>query len=184
MLYCIFNLKLFYRLASFILVAWWKLSKRANTDYALRTVFRSYFVNILVSNIDQRMKIAPLTSLIFSVIKLISMMLVCRINKILFLISSGWFWRSKVCYGKYGCFYKHPGVRWGLITVRPKLPESPSNVGTKFNMYTRSGSGEVDDVDRSRLGVAKFNIRRRTIFLIHGWRGKYQNCLQLKLPNL
>lgn len=48
-------------------------------------------------------------------------------------------------------------------------------------MYTRSGSAEVDDVDRSRLGVAKFNIRRRTIFLIHGWRDNPRNwALRMK----
>lgn len=53
--------------------------------------------------------------------------------------------------------------------VRPSLPESPSDVGTKFRMYTRNGSGEVNDNDTSTL--AKFDItRKRTIFLIHGWK--------------
>ena len=51
-------------------------------------------------------------------------------------------------------------------------------------MFTRSGSGEVDDVRVSRLRAAKFNIMRRTIFVIHGWRGKYHECLQLEPLNL
>ncbi|CAH3134874.1 unnamed protein product [Pocillopora meandrina] len=38
-------------------------------------------------------------------------------------------------------------------------------------MFTRSGSGEVDDDSVSRLRAAKFNIMRRTIFVIHGWTG-------------
>ncbi|XP_058961750.2 pancreatic triacylglycerol lipase-like [Pocillopora verrucosa] len=83
----------------------------------------------------------------------------------------GFLWPSKVCYEKYGCFYKHPGVHWGLITLRQKLPQSPYDVGTKFTMFTRSGSGEVNDFDRDLLRAAKFNISRRTIILIHGWQG-------------
>ena len=51
-------------------------------------------------------------------------------------------------------------------------------------MFTRNGSGEVDDVGVSRLRAAKFNITRRTIFVIHGWRGKYHECLQLEPLNL
>nr|XP_058961752.1 pancreatic triacylglycerol lipase-like [Pocillopora verrucosa] len=77
---------------------------------------------------------------------------------------------SRVCHGKYGCFNKHPGVRWGFLSISAKLPQSPSDVGTKFTMFTRNGSGEVDDVGVSRLRAAKFNITRRTILVIHGWR--------------
>ena len=51
-------------------------------------------------------------------------------------------------------------------------------------MFTRNGSGEVDDVGVSRLRAAKFNITRRTILVIHGWRGKYHECLQLEPSNL
>lgn len=83
---------------------------------------------------------------------------------------------AKKCYGKYGCFHKHPGVKWGLITVRPKLPQSPSDVGTKFTMFTRGGFGEVNDVDKGGLRVAKFDSRRqKTIFVIHGWREETGN---------
>ena len=101
--------------------------------------------------------------------------------------STGFFFKkkpSRVCHGKYGCFNKHPGVRWTFFTIRAELPQSPSDVGTKFTMFTRSGSGEVDDVSVSRLRAAKFNIMRRTIFVIHGWRGKYHEYLQLEPLNL
>ena len=56
--------------------------------------------------------------------------------------------------------------------VKPFLPQSPTEVGTKFFMFTRNGSGEVNDADIDKLEAAKFNILRRTIFLIHGWMGK------------
>ena len=117
----------------------------------------------------------------------------CRCAKILtfhlFVIftSTGFLFKrkpSRVCHGKYGCFNKHPGVRWTFFRIRAKLPQSPSDVGTKFTMFTRNGSGEVDDVGVSRLRAAKFNITRRTIFVIHGWRGKYHECLQLEPLNL
>ena len=101
--------------------------------------------------------------------------------------STGFLFEKKpprVCHRKYGCFNKHPGVHWGFLRIRAKLPQSPSDVGTKFTMFTRSGSGEVDDVRVSRLRAAKFNIMRRTIFVIHGWRGKYHECLQLEPLNL
>lgn len=100
-------------------------------------------------------------------------------NKVILLLiiltaaAEGFFFKkkpSRVCHGKYGCFNKHPGVRWTFFRIRAKLPQSPSDVGTKFTMFTRSGSGEVDDVRVSRLRAAKFNIMRRTIFVIHGWR--------------
>ena len=107
--------------------------------------------------------------------QIIIMTPICRTGEILtlcHLYSAGFLWPSKVCYEKYGCFYKHPGVHWGLITLRPKLPQSPYDVGTKFTMFTRSGSGEVNDFDRDLLRAAKFNISRRTISLIHGWQGR------------
>ena len=75
-----------------------------------------------------------------------------------------------MCYGKYGCFKRQPG----LDALHVKLPKSPSDVGTTFSMFTRSGSGIVNDVDVAKLRAAKFDISRRTIFIIHGYQG---NCL-------
>ena len=46
---------------------------------------------------------------------------------------------------------------WGHIKVRPFLPLSPTDVGTKFFMFTRNGSGEVNDVDIDKLEVASHN---------------------------
>lgn len=52
------------------------------------------------------------------------------------------------------------------------LPQSPSVIDTKFIMFIKNGTGEVNDVDINRLWAAEFNITRRNIFLIHGWMGK------------
>ena len=46
---------------------------------------------------------------------------------------------------------------WGHIKVRPFFPPSPTDVGTKFFMFTRNGSGEVNDVDIDKLEVASHN---------------------------
>ena len=39
-------------------------------------------------------------------------------------------------------------------------------------MYTRNGRGRVNDYDADKLKAPKFDIARRTIFVIHGWRGE------------
>lgn len=52
------------------------------------------------------------------------------------------------------------------------LPQSPSVIDTKFIMFTKNGTGEVNVVDINRLWAAEFNITRRNIFLIDGWMGK------------
>ena len=39
-------------------------------------------------------------------------------------------------------------------------------------MYTRNGHGRVNDYDADKLKAPKFDIARRTIFVIHGWRGE------------
>lgn len=77
---------------------------------------------------------------------------------------------SKVCYEKYGCFSKQPSVRWGLISIQPSLPQNPSAVGTTFDLYTKEGYGRIDDFDTDKLKAPKFDMSRRTIFVIHGWR--------------
>lgn len=75
---------------------------------------------------------------------------------------------KQVCYGKYGCFKRQSGLDALLV----KLPESPSAVGTTFQMFTRVGSGIVNDVDGGKVRAAKFDISLRTIFIIHGYHGK------------
>ncbi|XP_078354762.1 pancreatic lipase-related protein 2-like [Oculina patagonica] len=79
--------------------------------------------------------------------------------------TQGFLLQKEVCYGKYGCFERQPG----LIAWRVRLPESPEEVGTSFHMYTRDGHGIVNDVDESLLTAPKFDISRRTIFVIHGY---------------
>ena len=79
---------------------------------------------------------------------------------------------TEVCYGKYGCFKLQPGANaW-----RVYLPEKPSVIRTSFEMFTRYGSGFVNDIDEGKLEASKFDISRRTIFVIHGYTCKCLLC--------
>ena len=79
---------------------------------------------------------------------------------------------TEVCYGKYGCFKTQPGTNGRFVY----LPESPSVIRTSFHMFTRYGSGIVNDIDEGKLTAPKFDISRRTIFVIHGYTGKCLLC--------
>jgi len=76
---------------------------------------------------------------------------------------------KRVCYEKYGCFsHLSPSTRRFFV----KLPQSPSNIGTKFHLFTRSNTKSsqiIDDDDRNKLTASNFRISRRTIFVIHGF---------------
>ena len=77
--------------------------------------------------------------------------------------------KSRVCYEKYGCFNSHPNRR--LV----KLPQSPSRIGTRFNLFTRNNRNSarlIDDRNKYKLTASHFKISRRTILVIHGFRGK------------
>ena len=80
-----------------------------------------------------------------------------------------WFFRSKkVCYQEYGCFQRHPV--WPV-----QLPQNPSRIKTRFNLFTRENRNSaqlVDDRSKYKLSASHFNISRRTIFVIHGFTGK------------
>ena len=95
--------------------------------------------------------------------------------------SIGWLFKSKVsCYGKYGCFDRHPNL---LV----KFPQEPSKLGTSFLLFTRKNSQTakiIDDSDKNKLRDSFFEISRRTIFLIHGYLGKIQLLLAIKLIKL
>ena len=74
--------------------------------------------------------------------------------------------RPEVCHGRYGCFGLHPNL---LVF----FPQAPSQVGTTFHLYTRNNrqtSQVIDDSDVNKLRNSFFNIFRRTIFIIHGFR--------------
>ena len=76
-----------------------------------------------------------------------------------------------VCYGKYGCFKE---TFWRSKVV--KLPQKPSVIGTTFHLFTRVSpqtSIVIDDNDNNKLRASNFKISRRTIFVIHGFTGKY-----------
>ena len=94
--------------------------------------------------------------------------------------SIGWLFKSKVCYDKYGCFDRHPNL---LV----RFPQEPSKLGTSFLLFTRKNSQTakiIDDSDVNKLRDSFFEISRRTIFLIHGFTGKIQLLLILKLIKL
>ena len=91
--------------------------------------------------------------------------------------SIGRLFKSKVCYDKYGCFDRHPNL---LV----KFPQEPSKLGTSFLLFTRKNSQTakiIDDSDVNKLRDSFFEISRRTIFLIHGFTGKIQLLLIIKL---
>ena len=88
--------------------------------------------------------------------------------------------KSEVCYDKYGCFDLHPNL---LV----QFPEEPSELGTSFLLFTRKNSQTakiIDDSDVNKLRDSFFEISRRTIFLIHGFTGKIQLLLIIKLIKL
>ncbi|KAJ7394433.1 hypothetical protein OS493_000242 [Desmophyllum pertusum] len=94
---------------------------------------------------------------------------------------------NEVCYGKYGCFKKQPTqwpIPWPSLRLLQwpiKLPQDPSKVQTSFHVFTREGSGKIDDHDQSKLQATDFDIARRTIFVIHGWlESKYTWALRMK----
>ncbi|CAH3035437.1 unnamed protein product [Porites evermanni] len=92
----------------------------------------------------------------------------------------GWLFKSEVCYDKYGCFDLHPNL---LV----QFPQEPSKLGTSFLLFTRKNSRTakiIDDSDVNKLRDSFFEISRRTIFLIHGFTGKVQLLLILKLIKL
>ena len=75
---------------------------------------------------------------------------------------------KEVCYQKYGCFKSHPNP---LV----KLPQSPSRIGIRFNLFTRANKHSaklIDDHNTYKLTTSNFKISRRTIFVIHGFTGK------------
>ncbi|XP_068719499.1 pancreatic lipase-related protein 2-like [Montipora capricornis] len=91
----------------------------------------------------------------------------------------------QVCYGKYGCFSHLPPFH----NILMKLPQSPEDIGTKFYLYTRENRNpndreELDDSDKSKLASSHYDIKRRTIFMCHGWTetssGHYDWGLRMK----
>ena len=76
--------------------------------------------------------------------------------------------KKEVCYPVYDCFKRHPN---GLVN----LPQSPSRIGIRFNLFTRANRNSaklIDDQNRYKLTTSHFKISRRTIFAIHGFTGE------------
>ena len=82
------------------------------------------------------------------------------------------FWsKREVCYGKYGCFQRHP--LWQV-----QMPQNPSRIGTRFHLFTRDNCNSaqlIDDHNKHQLSASHYKISRRTIFVIHGFTGQFGN---------
>ena len=81
---------------------------------------------------------------------------------------------QKVCYGKYGCFSNDPPFDRGYWL--DYLPESPETIGTTFYLHTRKdriGFKLLDDSDVSKLKASDYDGNKKTMFIIHGWKGTY-----------
>ncbi|XP_030839198.1 pancreatic lipase-related protein 2 [Strongylocentrotus purpuratus] len=80
----------------------------------------------------------------------------------------------KVCYDDVGCFSRV------FFTCHHRHPESPAKIGTTFTLFTRSTAGDVgvgESMDRkipSTITTSKFDARRGTKILIHGWKGSME----------
>ncbi|XP_068720095.1 pancreatic triacylglycerol lipase-like [Montipora capricornis] len=89
------------------------------------------------------------------------------------------------CFDRYGCFNDLPPFNPLL-----PLPQSPSDVNTKYYLYTRAnrirGEEEIlDDNNAETLASSHFDIsRNRTILISHGWTenssGYFDWMLRLK----
>lgn len=84
---------------------------------------------------------------------------------------------ERVCYGKYGCFSHAKPFHSPFL----ELPQDPSLVNTTFLLFTRSNRDVIqyiDDSDKGKLQKSNFDISKRTIIIVHGWRGKipFFNC--------
>lgn len=90
---------------------------------------------------------------------------------------------QEVCYGKYGCFSKASP----FDNVFVKLPQEPSSVGTTFKLFTRSNRNNaqlVDDSNEEKLQRSSFDISKRTIVIVHGWKGKLMRAFILRRKGL
>lgn len=81
---------------------------------------------------------------------------------------------SKVCYDGYGCFSNAPPF---TSSRRPLslLPQSPGKIGTKFHLYTRANKLNQDVVTPANLAASRFQPKKPTKIIIHGFFGKLNN---------
>ena len=77
--------------------------------------------------------------------------------------------KTKVCYNRYGCFTKtYPwDSLWNI------LPQPPSQLKTKFFIHTRQ-MPKGTRVKPDNLRSIKMT-NRKTVFIIHGWKGTYKS---------
>lgn len=80
--------------------------------------------------------------------------------------------RSSVCYGDLGCFSSDPPFT-GPQRPDPTLPESPDEIKTKFQLYTREGTYTPQNLDPrtpSATSTSWTHFKKRpTKFIVHGF---------------
>ena len=81
------------------------------------------------------------------------------------------------CYGKYGCFDNKLSFT--------SLPQSLSNIGTEFRLFTRTSPffHKVDDSDANKLRTSQFDGRNNTVIIVHGFLGKREK-IRFNITNL
>jgi len=81
----------------------------------------------------------------------------------------------QVCYKPYGCFGDEPPFTDPLV----QLPENPTVINTNFWLYTRTtqqaDQGEkLDPMEPDLVGKSKFDPKRRTVIILHGFMGNIE----------
>ncbi|CAH1796508.1 unnamed protein product [Owenia fusiformis] len=69
---------------------------------------------------------------------------------------------EEVCYGALGCFNDNPPFD------DRELPQSPSQINYKFELFTRNNPDTKEDITPENPG-RNFRASRRTMFIIHGY---------------
>ena len=82
----------------------------------------------------------------------------------------------KKCYPPYGCFTNQKP--WNLIWH--VLPKSPRVMRTLFELYTRKNRNGKK-VNPFRVRSSGLDGRKKTIFIIHGWKGLLYSISLLSL---
>ncbi|KAL3889396.1 hypothetical protein ACJMK2_001740 [Sinanodonta woodiana] len=84
-------------------------------------------------------------------------------------VCDSWF-SSSVCYNEIGCFGNNSPFNNALLV----LPQSPTEVGVRYFLFTRKNGNipQILTADRKVVLNSNFNGEKGTRFIIHGYKGK------------
>ncbi|XP_065069261.1 pancreatic lipase-related protein 3-like [Rhopilema esculentum] len=83
--------------------------------------------------------------------------------------------KRTICYRPYGCFNNRSP--WNKIWNR--LPQRPSKIGTKFVLFTRRNR-KGKTMHMFNVRASNLVIRKKTIFIIHGWKETYTSAAWMR----